>query len=312
MIDATPRDRRTARYAWREAGPTSGVPTVVLLHGLGGSRISWEPQLAGLAGWCRVVAWDLPGYGDAPVLGAGAGAAADRTRSRAGDREAPMTFRLLAHAVIGLADELGVAQVHLAGISFGGMIAQYVAALHGDRLASLTLLSTSPKFGLDGTAPDAWRAARLASLDAGRQPADFAADVLSHLAGPDISPAAMCGQLAAMSRITAGALRRSIDCLITHDSRPLLPQIRVPTLCLVGALDDETPIAYSQYLAEHIPGARLHIVAGAGHLLNAEAPDPVNELLLAHVLAHSAHPAHPAHPASPVQIPPHTTAPRPA
>jgi 3-oxoadipate enol-lactonase len=255
------------RVAWRETTRRSAASTIVLLHGLGGSRLSWEPQLAGLSQHHRVVAWDLPGYGASPPLAE------------------QLTFPALADAVCALADELGVARMHLVGISFGGMIAQYVAALHPERVASLVLLSTSPKFGLDGTQPAEWRAARLALLDDGHEPADFAERVLSSLAGPNISAEALAGQCAAMSRITGAALRLAIDCLVTHDSRSMLPMIVAPTMCVVGELDSETPPEYAMALADGIAQARLVIVEGAGHLLNVEAPDEVNGAILEHVAA---------------------------
>lgn len=255
-------DVRGERFAWRESG--SG-PALVLLHGLGGSRLSWEPQLAGLAGRHRVVAWDMPGYGESEPL------------------DGPLTFTALADAVAGFLDAIGVAAAHVAGISFGGMIAQYAAARHPSRITTLALLATSPMFGLDGTKPDEWRAARLAPLDAGRQPADFAGGVLAAIAGPHISTIAMEQQRAAMSRITADALRRSIDCLVTHDSMALLPTITAPTICMVGELDEETPVAYGFALADLIPNAKLAVIPEAGHLLNVEAPEAVNRLLEEHM-----------------------------
>jgi 3-oxoadipate enol-lactonase len=255
----TATDVDSERFAWREAG--SG-PVLLLLHGLGGSRLSWEPQLADLANRCRVIAWDLPGYGNSPPL------------------DGDVTFAALADAVADFAGVCGVEAVHLAGISFGGMIAQYVAARHPTLVRSLTLLSTSPAFGLDGTKPGEWRDARLAPLDAGEQPVDFADKVLHAIAGPHITAEAMAGQRAAMSRITADALRRSIDCLVTHDSRALLPSITAPTLCMVGELDEETPVTYAFALADMIPNARLAVIPRAGHLLNVEAPEAVNQLLI--------------------------------
>jgi 3-oxoadipate enol-lactonase len=263
------RDVTGAQCAWRESGDG---PTVVLLHGLGGSRVSWEPQLVGLSDRFRVVAWDLPGYGESPPLAE------------------PLTFVDLADAVIALVDELHPDQpsspVHLAGISFGGMIAQYVAARHPRRVSSLSLLATSSRFGLDGTRPDEWRAARLAPLQAGREPADFAVDVLRAIAGPTIGEQTLAGQVAAMSRISSSALARSIECLVTHNTQALLASINAPTQVLVGELDTETPVSYAVDLAERIPAAQLHVIAGVGHLLNVEAPSTVNDLLAAHVTAH--------------------------
>lgn len=246
------------RFAWREAGEGSAL---VLLHGLGGSRLSWEPQLADLAGRHRVVAWDMPGYGGSQPL------------------DGRVTFAALAGSVIEFLDAIGADAVHLGGISFGAMIAQYVAARHPRRVLSLALLSTSPVFGLDGTKPDEWRAARLVPLDAGREPADFADDVLRAIAGPHISASALEEQRAAMARVTGHALRASIDCLVTHDSTALLPAITAPTVCMVGDLDEETPVAYGFALADLIPNARLAVIPMAGHLLNVEAPEAVNHLL---------------------------------
>jgi len=258
-------DATWGRFAWREVSPPEHATTIMLLHGLGGSRLSWEPQLTGLSERHRVVAWDLPGYGESKPL------------------DGPLTFSALADAVAELIGVLREPTVHLVGISFGGMIAQYAAARHPALVSSLTLLSTSPKFGLDGTQPDEWRAARLAPLDLGLEPADIAERVLGSLAGPHISADAMAGQIAAMARITAPALRRSIDCLITHDSRSVLPSITAPTLCLVGDLDDETPPAYAMAVADLIPGSRLSVIEDAGHLLNVEAPDAVNDAILDHI-----------------------------
>jgi len=252
------------QFAWREQGEG---PLVMLLHGLGGSRLSWEPQLAALSGGHRVVAWDLPGYGASAPL------------------PPPATFAALAQAAADLVAELGDTSAHVVGISMGGMIAQYLAAWHPQRVDSLTLLSTSPAFGLDGTAPDDWRAARLAPLDAGMEPSEFAHRVLRSIAGPHIADDALAQQRAAMSRISAAALRTSIDCLVTHDSRSLLPAVTAPTLCLVGELDEETPPSYSRQLVDLLPNGALRVIAGAGHLLNAEAPDTVNELIAAHIAA---------------------------
>jgi 3-oxoadipate enol-lactonase len=256
-------------WAWREAGDG---PLVVLLHGLGGSRTSWDPQLLGLADAFRVVAWDLPGYGAATPLAT-----------------EPLTFAALADAVVAFVDELGADQVdgraHLVGISFGGMIAQHTALAHPQRVASLALLATSPAFGLDGTTPEAWRAARLAPLDEGLEPVDIAPRVLAAIAGPHITTEQLAHQQAAMARVTGAALRRSIDVLVTHDTRARLHEITVPTLCLVGELDEETPPTYAYAIADRIPGAELAVVEGAGHLLNVEAPDTVNDALRAHLLA---------------------------
>ncbi len=257
-------------FAWREhpgshADGSDVAPPVIFLHGLMGSRLSWDAQLGGL-GMRRTVAWDMPGYGGSRALGS-------------------TDFDALAISVDRFADTIGAETYHLVGISFGAMIAQYAAANGNERVRSLSLLATSPCFGLDGTQPDGWRRARLAPLDAGVEPFDLAEQVLRAIGGAGLSDRALGEQVSSAGRVTAAALRTSIDCLITHDSRALLDTITAPTLCLVGADDDETPPSYSQYLADHIPDARLVTIAGAGHLLNAEAPGPVNGELRSHIEA---------------------------
>ena len=251
------------RFAWREAGQGD---VLLLLHGLGGSRISWEPQLAALSSHHRVAAWDLPGYGaSAPLL------------------DDPVTFAALAQAAADWIAVLDGGRAHVVGISMGAMIAQYLAAWHPPCVRSLTLLSTSPAFGLDGTRPDEWVAERLAPLESGQQPAEFADRVLRAIAGPHIDEAAFDGQRRAMARISGPALQRSIECLVTHDARALLPTIEAPTLVMVGELDEETPPSYAQLLSEQMPHAWLQTVPHAGHLLNAEAPDVVNAAITRHV-----------------------------
>ena len=258
-------DISASGFAWREHGDGE---LVVLLHGLGGSRVAWDPQLADLGDRWRVAAWDMPGYGDAAPLA-----------------DEPLTFQALAAAAAQWIEVLGAERAHVVGISMGGMIAQYLAARHPDRVRSLTLLSSSPKFGMDGTTAQAWRAARLAPLDAGWEPVEFAERVLRGIGGPNLTDAAYESQRAAMARVTGLALRRSIDCLVTHDATELLPTITAPTLVLVGEHDAETPSAYSQYLVDHLPDARLVMIQGAGHLLSAEAPEQVDALIAEHLNA---------------------------
>jgi len=252
------RDVDGGAVAWREAGDG---PVVVFLHGLGGSRTAWDPQLVALADDFRCVAWDLPGYGASPPP------------------DGPMTFPALADAVASLLDTLGVERAPLVGLSLGGMVALHAALEHPDRVSGLVLCDTSPAFGLDGTDPREWRAARRAPLDAGRTPADVAEEVLRSVAGPALTGEPLDRAVAAMARISADGLRAVVDLLPTHDVRDRLGAVACPTLVIVGEHDTETPPAYSEALAAGIPGARLEVVADAGHLTPTEAPEAVNRLL---------------------------------
>ena len=248
--------------AWRQAGLPDGEH-VALLHGLGGSRTAWEPQLAAFAeaGYC-VAAWDMPGYGaSAPIE--------------------PLSFELLADAVGRWLDAFGAESAHIVGLSLGGMIAQHAALRLQGRVRSLALLDTSPAFGLDGTTTaNAWLDQRLRPLAAGETPATIAPAVLKAIMADTVSRSVLEEAIAAMERIPSSGLAAAARCLVTHDVRLRLHEVAVPTLVIVGEHDRETPLTYASYLADHIARARLAIVPGAGHISNLEQPARVNELLL--------------------------------
>ena len=251
--------------AWRERG--AGDP-VLFLHGLGGSRTSWEPQLAGLSDAFRCIAWDMPGYGASAPL-------------------APLTFATIADSVARLLDAAGVERAHLVGESFGGMHALHMALRHPDRVGRLVLANTSPAFGLDGTDPDAWRAARLALLDAGLTPADIAEQVLTSVAGPSLDADILAMRVAGFARIPSAGLRVAVECLPSHNLLDRLAEIKAPALVVAGELDAETPPSYARALAEGLPDAELVVLEGVGHLAISEAPDAFNHLARAFLSADS-------------------------
>jgi 3-oxoadipate enol-lactonase len=264
-----PRDLDGGPLAWREFG-TGDV--IVFLHGLGGSRIAWEPQLRGLADGWRCVAWDMPGYGlSAPLK--------------------PLTFAAVADAVVRLLDKLHVDRAHLVGLSLGGMHALHTVLEHPDRVRSLVLADTSPAFGVDSTGRDEWIAARTARLDAGETPADIGPAVVAAITGPDFAGSGFVEATEAFARISSDSLRASCQCLVTHDVRHRLGEIESPTLVVVGALDRETPPAYSEALTAGIGPAELVVIPGVGHLTPAEAPDTFNGLVRTFLSARSNVPA---------------------
>ena len=253
------RDVNASPTGWREAGAGSAA---VFLHGLGGSRIAWRPQLSGtLTAARRCVAWDAPGYGVSQPIDS-------------------CTFAAYAQRAIDMIDDVSPGTpVDLVGMSFGGMIAQYAAAQAPERLRTLTLLCTSPKFGLDGTDPNEWKAARLAGLEQLGSPAAAAEPILSALAyDQSVVPEAV----EAMARIPMAGLLDALTTITTHDSRHLLPNLDLPTLVLVGEHDLETPASYAEAIAAALPNSALTVIPGAGHLLNLEAPDAVNAAIGQH------------------------------
>jgi hypothetical protein len=103
--------------------------------------------------------------------------------------------------------------------------------------------------------------------------ARFARKVLTGFPGAFPPPAEAVGN----------PVREAIAALPDHDVRDRLGAIAAPTLVVVGELDEETPPAYSEALAVGIPGARLEVIPGVGHLTPFEAPAALSRLLRDHV-----------------------------
>jgi len=106
------------------------------------------------------------------------------------------------------------------------------------------------------------------------QPAPLDRELESRLIAPWLGPA---GQ-AAFYRQIAGADERHTD-----ELEPLLDQIDAPTLVIWGEADPWLPASVGAELAERIPGARLALLPGAGHLVQEDEPDELVRLLGAHL-----------------------------
>ena len=250
--------------AWIEAG---GGPPVIFLHGVGGSRTAWGPQLRGLSDRFRCIAWDMPGYGDSELL-------------------EPLTFEGIADRLVGLLDTLAIERADLVGLSFGGMQAMHTALRHPERVNRLVLADTSPRFGANGTTAAEWTAARMEPLDRGETPADAAERVIDAITSVTLTGQIRDEVVGAYGRIPVDGFRASLRCLPTHDVLDRLDAIAHPTRVIVGELDEETPIAYSQSIADGIPHSDLRILDGVGHLSPSEAPDRFNALVAEFLSAH--------------------------
>lgn len=258
MTPSTPLDHQTETVAWREVGV--GEP-LVFLHGLGGSRTSWGPQLRGLCDQYRCIAWDMPGYGASAPL-------------------EPLTYRGIAKRLVELLDHLEIAAATLIGLSFGGMHALHTALEFPDRVSCLVLADTSPAFGLDGTDRDEWTRARLGPIDQGRSPADAAEAIIDSITAAPLAGTIRTETIDSFGRISARGFRAAVECLPTNDVRDRLRDIVQPTLVLVGELDHETPVRYSELLHRGIAQSALRVLPGIGHLTPAEAPERFNAALV--------------------------------
>ncbi|HVX29525.1 MAG TPA: alpha/beta fold hydrolase [Nitrolancea sp.] len=246
--------------AYQQAG--SG-PMVVMLHGIGGAAAQFRAQLAGLADEFTAIAWDAPGYGDSD--------------DPDGDWRMPDYARRLA----ALLDHLTPDPVHILGQSWGGLLAQEFYRQYPARVRSLILSDT---FAGSVVRPEEQRDAILQGrLDAlaTKTPAEMATARLPVLVTDD-APEAVKQEIETMlAAIHPSGYRQAAIALHHTDFLDLLPKITVPTLVIAGEHDRVVAMEHSRQLAEGIPGARLEVIAGSGHLSNQQKPDEYNAVVRA-------------------------------
>ncbi|MCY4147338.1 MAG: 2-succinyl-6-hydroxy-2,4-cyclohexadiene-1-carboxylate synthase [Chloroflexi bacterium] len=250
---------------------------LLLLHGFTGDHSVWQGIAPALGASHQLIMPDLPGHGrsDSP-----ASAEAWRMFSVAAD-------------LISLLDALEIPQSHLLGYSMGGRLALYLALRYPRRCISLTLESAAP-----GIADDK---ARMARQQSDNQLADqieargiaWFVDYWQALpmweSQTQLTPRARLAQQKQRLRCHPAGLAGSLRGMGTGAQPSLweaLPDLQLPTLLAVGALDSKFR-RINATMAQAIPGARLEIIRGAGHNMHLEKPRQFAGLLAAHLSASS-------------------------
>jgi pimeloyl-ACP methyl ester carboxylesterase len=246
-------------------------PAVVLLHeGVADGRM-WSPQVDALSRRYRVVVPDFRGYGQSPLP--------------------PERFRHV-DDVVALLDGLGVERVAAAGASLGARVALELALTVPERVWALVLVAP----GLSGVewseeVRAGW-AAEEAALEAGD--IDEAVEINLRMwvdgprRGPDEVDPAVRAHVGEMQR---RALEVQIPAYADPGHQPAedpldppasarLAEVSVPTLVLVGDLDQPDIVSTAGRLAAEIPEARHAVIEGTAHVPNLERPGQVSELLL--------------------------------
>lgn len=239
-------------------------PPLLMIVGFMASRRIWLWQMPVLSRHFRVVTMD------------------NRDAGESDPESVQYTVADMANDGVRLLDALGIERAHVLGHSMGGFISLQLALNHPDRLDHLVLVGTGPGTRRDpGTAPtppsrDSWV----------EDPVERNRERYGRIAGgnyfatrpEELEAVAVANRGNRLSY--EGAVRQSTATQTSHDVRDRLAVITAPTLVIHGDADPSIPVASGRLLAERIPGARLLVMPGVGHLPHLERTDEFNEAVI--------------------------------
>ncbi|WP_424190160.1 alpha/beta fold hydrolase [Actinokineospora sp. G85] len=196
----------------------------------------------------------------------------------------------LAADAVGVLDGLGIGSAHVMGISLGGMVAQEVVVRYPERVRSVVLGCTYA--GPEGGALDAPGPVRMVQAAAARDLSvsmrvAFEANLS---AGYRERPGAFEGfvELALAEQVPAAVVALQMRAAVEHDAVARLGGVTAPALVVHGSEDEMISPKNGEHVAGLIPGARLEVFEGVGHLFWWEQPERTVALVREHALGRSA------------------------
>jgi 3-oxoadipate enol-lactonase len=183
-----------------------------------------------------------------------------------------------ANDVLGLMDFLNIQKAVIIGLSIGGIIAQYLAIHHAERIEQLVLSNTAPKVGSE----EGWniriekvKKDGIASIADNIMKVWFSENFRNNRKNE------LLGYKMMVSNINLQGYVQACEALKINDLTNEVDKIKVPTLCFAGTEDGSTPPAQVKSMADLIPNSTYILIEGVGHIPCVEVP----ELMANHILA---------------------------
>lgn len=226
-------------------GAETDILPVVLLHGAAGNHLSWAAEIRRLKG-NRIYALDLPGHGKSDVV------------------DGQQTVAGYASKVIGWLEAVGLHRAVFVGHSLGGAIALELGIRYSEHVIGLGLVSTGVRLKVNPQL-----------LEMASREVTFSTAVAMLLANsfrPQTPTRLVELVTQRMVATRPSVLYGDLIACNNFDVKEQISALKCPVLVIVGTQDQMTPLRYSQYLADTIPGAQLRVIPDAGHMVILEQP----------------------------------------
>lgn len=248
-------------YYLSKLGGSDRLP-VVLIHGAGGTHLNWPPEVRRLPN-LRVYSVDLPGHGKSGQRGL-------------------QSIQDYTTSLLTWLEAIGLHRAVFIGHSMGGAIALTMARYHAEHVLGLGLVASGARLRVDP---------RLLENVANSQTFPTAIAMLTAASfGPQANPRLVELAGKRFSETRPSVLQGDLIACDGFNLMESLGAIRTPTLVIGSENDNLTPLRDAQFLSDQIPGAKLKVVTGAGHMVMLEQPQAVAEILIQFLSSITFHP----------------------
>lgn len=244
---------------------------VLLIHGFTLDTRMWDDQFAELSKSYKVLRFDQRGHGKSSGV-------------RGSDGTAIMFSQ--SEDVLGVLDAFQIDKAHIVGLSLGGCVAYEFALGHPDRVQTLTVIDSAWHYDANRMSEFQTRIVGYITtggmdLEAGLRA--WMGDALFVPASKNAAVKAKLEEIVMVGHLAQGSGSFFANPLSATAPDPLaethLSDLKMPTLVLVGALDDPEFVGHADFIAGEVSGSEKLVIDGSGHMSTMEKPDDVNQAL---------------------------------